>query len=102
MTSCTSISKLFSFFVVCLRCLILRRSSTVSTVSVCVVLLRLAGVVRISCDIRLLDLVVGMVPLDAVVIVLVCDYVLGAGALLLTVGLACACRLLQALLFVNI
>ena len=80
----------------------MRRSSTAAAVPDRVVLLRLAGVVHISCDIRLLDLVIGMVPLDAVFIVLVCDYVLGAGALLLTVGLACACRLLQALLFVNI
>ena len=49
-----------------------------------------------------MDLVVSLVWLAAVVIVLFCDRVLRAGALALTVGLDCACRLLQALLFVNI
>ena len=73
-----------------------------AAVSVCVFLLRLAGMVRINCDIRFLDLVVGRVPLASVVIVLVCDRVLRAVALSLTVGLACACRLLRALIFANI
>ena len=73
-----------------------------SACSVCVVLLRLAGVVCINCKIRLMDLVVGLVPLSAVVIILVYDQVFQAGALLMTVGLACTCRLLRTLLFVNI
>ena len=80
----------------------MRRSSTSAAISVCAVLLRLAGVVRINCDISFMDLVVSLVWLAAVVIVLVCDRVLRDGALVLTVGLDCACRLLQALLFVNI
>ena len=66
-----------------------------------VVLLRLAGVVRINREIRLLALVFCLLPLAAVVFVLVCDRVLRAGALLLTAGLAWACRLLRALLFAN-
>ena len=102
MAWCTSISKLFIFCVICLRCLLLRRSSTSASFSACIVLLRLAGVVCINSDIRLVDLVVCLVPLTAVVIVLVCDCVLRYGALLLTVVLACACRLLPALLFLNI
>ena len=77
----------------------LRHSSTAAAVSVRVVLLHLAGVACINCDIHLMNIVVGLVPLAAVVIVLVCDCVLQAGALLLTVGLACMCRLLQAFLF---
>ena len=80
----------------------MRRSSTAAAVSVRVVLLRLDGVVGINCDICLLDLVVGLIPLAAVVIVLVCDRVLQAGALSLTVVLVCACRLLRDLIFVNI
>ena len=70
--------------------------------SVHVVLLRLASVVRIYCDIRLLDLVGGLVLLDDVAIVLVCDRVLCSGALSLTVGLACACRFLRTLFLVII
>ena len=70
--------------------------------SVCVVLLRLADVVYISCDSRLLYIVDGLVLLAAVVVVLVCDQVLPAGALLLTVGLACVCRLLRTLFLVII
>ena len=66
-----------------------------TTVYVCVVLLRLSGVVCINCDIRLLDIVVVLFPLAAVVIVLVCDRVLRASALSLTVGLACVCRLMR-------
>ena len=57
--------------------------------------------VRINWDIRLLALVFGLLPLVSVVIVLVLDRVLRAGSLLLTAGLAWACRLLQALLFAN-
>ena len=79
--------------------MLLRCSSTAATISVRVVLLRLSGVVRINFDIRFLDLVVGLDPLAAVVIVLICDRVLRAGALSLTVGLACACHLLRALIF---
>ena len=70
--------------------------------SVRVILLRLAGVVCINSDSRLLDLVDGLILLDDVVVVLVCDQVLHAGALLLTVGLACACRLLRTLFLVII
>ena len=102
MAWCTSIYKLLVFCFVCLRCLLLRRSSTAAAVSARVVLLRLAGVVLINCDIRLLDLVVGLVPLAAVVIVLVCDRVLRVGALSLTVGIACVCYLLRSFLFVHI
>ena len=57
--------------------------------------------VCINLDICFLGFVFGMLPLAAAVIVLVRDCVLRAGALLLTVGLAWACRLLQALLFAN-
>ena len=71
-----------------------------SACSVLAVLLRLAGVVCINCDIRLLDFVASLVLLDAVVVVLVCDQVLRSGALLLTVGLACAFRLLRTLFLV--
>ena len=73
MDLCTSISKLLIFCVVYHRCLPLRRSSMAVTCSVRVVLLHLAGVVRITCDIRLLDLVVGLVPLADVVVILICD-----------------------------
>ena len=74
----------------------------VAAFSVCVVLLLLDGVVRINCDIRFLDLVIVLVPLAAVIVVLVYDQVLRAGALSPTVGIACACRLLRTSLFVNI
>ena len=70
--------------------------------SICVVLLRLACVVRINCDCRLLDHVDGLVLMDAVVVILVCDRVLRAGALPLTVGLACSYRLLWTLYLVII
>ena len=50
----------------------------------------------------MLDLVFGLLLLAALVIVLVCDRVLRAGALLLTVGLDWACHLLRALFFANI
>ena len=73
-----------------------------ATCYVRVVLLRLAGVVHINYDSSLLDLVEGLVLLDAVAVVLVFDRVLHAGALSLTVGLACACRLLRTLFLVII
>ena len=57
---------------------------------------------RMNWYIRLLDLVFVLIPLAAAAIDLVCDRVLWAGALSLTVGLVWACRLLRALLFVNI
>ena len=82
-----------------MRCLLSRRCSTAAAFSGRVVLLRLAGVVRINWDIRFLALVFGMLPLADAVIVLVYDRVLRAGALLLTVGIASVCRLLRALLF---
>ena len=69
---------------------------------VCVVLLRLAGVVCIDCDIRLLDIVDSIFMMDAVAVALFCDQVLRTGALLLTIGLACACRLLRNLFLVII
>ena len=50
--------------------------------------------VNINWDIRLLALVFGLLPLAAAVIVIVCDRVLQAVALFLTVGLAWACCLL--------
>ena len=62
----------------------------------------LDGVVCINCDSRLLDLVGGLVMLAAVVVVLVCDRLLRAGALSLTVGLAFTCRLLRNLFLVII
>ena len=70
--------------------------------SVRIVLLRLDGVVHINCDSSLLNLVDGLVLQDALVVVLVCDQVLHAGALSLTVGLACACLLLWTLFLVII
>ena len=73
-----------------------------ATCYVRVVLLRLAGVVHINYDISLLDLVEGLVLLDAVAVVLVFDRVLRAGALSLTVGIACACCLLRTLFLVII
>ena len=66
-----------------------------------VVLLSLADMVRINWDIRFLDLLFGLIPMAAVVIVLVRDCVLRACALLLTAGLAWACCLLRALIFAN-
>ena len=95
MAWCNYISKLLIFCVVCRRCFLLWRSSMAAVCSVCVVLLRLDGVVHINCDSCLLYIVGGLVLLAAVFIVLVCDWVLRAGALFLTIGLACACRLLR-------
>ena len=80
----------------------MRRCSTASAVSGRVVLLRLDGVVHINWGIHLMTLVFGLLPLAAAVIVLVCDCMFQAGALPLTVGLAWSCRLLRALIFVNI
>ena len=71
-----------------------------ATCSVCVVLFHLAGVIRIECNSRLMDLVDGLVLLYDVAITLVCDQVLRAGALSLTVGMACAYRLLRTLFIV--
>ena len=79
-----------------------RFSSAAAACSVRVVLLRLAGVVRINCDSHLPALVDVLVHLADVAAALVCDRVLRAGALLLTVGLDCACRLLQILFLVII
>ena len=56
-----------------------------------VVLLRLAGMVRVNWDIHVLALVFGLLPLAAVVIVLVWDRVLQAGALLPTAGPNVSC-----------
>ena len=50
----------------------------------------------------LLDLVFGLPLLTASSIVFVCDYVLMAGAMLLTVDLVWACHRLRALCFANI
>ena len=73
-----------------------------STCSLRVALLRLAGAVHINCDSSFLDLVGGLVLMDAVADALVCDQVFRAGALLLTVGLACACHLIRNLFLVII
>ena len=73
-----------------------------SACSVRVVLLRLAGDVRINCNSRLLDLVDVLVLLAAVAVALVCDQVFRSGALSLTVVLSCACCLLRILLLVII
>ena len=86
----TSIYKLFNLRVVCRSYLILRRSLMDDACSALVVLLRLAGLVHINCDSRLLDLVDGLVLLDAVAVTIDCDRVLCAGALPLKVGLSCA------------
>ena len=71
-----------------------------SACSVRVVLLRLAGDVRINCNSRLLDLVDVLVLLAAVAVALVYHRVLRAGALSMTVGMTCAFRLLRILFFV--
>ena len=70
--------------------------------SVYIVLLQLAGIVRINCNSHLLDLLEAFALLAAVVVVLVCDQVLRAGALSLTFGLAYVCRLLRNLFLVII
>ena len=66
------------------------------------VLLRLAGVARLSWNMRFLDLVFGLILLAASAIVLLCDRVLRSGALLLTVNIVWAGHLLRALCFTNI
>ena len=53
-------------------------------------------VARVNWDIYLLDLVFGLLLLTASVIVLVCDRMFVAGAMLLIGGLALACPLLRA------
>ena len=63
--------------------------------SVCNVLLRLDCVVCINCDGRLLAHVDVLVLLANVVVALVCDQVMRAGALSLTVGMSCACHILR-------
>ena len=80
----------------------MRRCCTAAAFSDCVVLLNLTGVARVNRDIRLLDLVCGLLLMAASTIVILCDRVLQAGALLLTVGLVWACRLLRAFFFANI
>ena len=75
---------------------------TRTTFSDRVVLLRLAGVVRVNWYIRLLDLVFCLRLLAASAIVFVRDRMLRAGALLLTVDLVWECRPLRALCFANI
>ena len=70
--------------------------------SVHVVLLRLACVVRINCDSHLLALVDVLVLMASVAAALVCGQMVRASALLLTIGLACACRLLRILFLVVI
>ena len=83
-------------------CLQLGCSSTAAACSVRVVLLRVYGVFCINCDSRVLALVDVLVLLDAGAAALVCDQVLRAGALSLTVGMACACRILRSLVFLVI
>ena len=84
-----------------MRCLLLWRCSTAAAVSDRVVLLRFAGVARVNGDMRLLDLVFVLPLLSASAIVFVCDRVLRARALLLTVDLVWACRILRALCFAD-
>ena len=67
-----------------------------------VFLLHLAGVARVNWDMRLLALVFGLPLLAVSAIVFVCDIVLRAGALFLTVGIVWSCRRLRALCFANI
>ena len=98
----TSLYKLLILHVICCSCLRFRCSTVAAACSVRIVLLRLDGVVRVNCDSRLLSIVYVPVLLDAVAVSLVFDRVLCAGALLLTVGLACACRLLMILFLVII
>ena len=80
----------------------MRSCSTAAIFSEPVVLLRLDDVARVSCYMRLLDLVIGLLLIAASAIVLVCDHVLRAGVLLLTVNLVWMCLLLRALFFANI
>ena len=75
---------------------------TAAACSVRVVLLRVDGVGCINCDSRVLALVDVLVLMAAGAAALVCDRVLRAGVLSLTVGLAFACRLLQSLVFLVI
>ena len=93
---------MLSFCVACLRCLLLRRCSTAAAFYDRFILLRFAGVSRVNWDMRLLDLVFGLLLLAASAIVLVCDRVLRASALLLTVDLVWAWHRLRALCFANI
>ena len=79
----------------------LRRCSTAAAFSDLIVLLRLSDVARVNWDMRLLDIVFGLPLLAASSIVFVCDRVLRAGALLLTVDIIWACRSLRALCFAN-
>ena len=78
------------------------RCSMAAAFSDRVILFRLAGEAYVNWDIHLLDLVFGLLLLASSAIVLVCDRVLRAGALLLTIDLAWACRRLRALCFANI
>ena len=79
----------------------MRRCSTAAAVSDLVVLLRFSGVAHVNWDMRFLDLVSGLPLLAASAIVSVCDRVLQAGALFLTVNIVWACRRLRALCFTN-
>ena len=79
----------------------LRRCSTAAAFSESVVLLGLAGVARVNWDMRLLDLVFSLPLIAASAIVFVCDCVLRADALLLTVDLVWECRCLRTLCFAN-
>ena len=83
-------------------CLRLRCPSTAVACSVRIVLLRVNGDVCINCNSRVLDIVDVLVLLAAGAAALVCERVLHAGALPLTVHLACDCRLLRSLIFLVI
>ena len=78
------------------------RCSTAAAFSGRVVVLRLAGVARVNWGIYLLGIVFGLLLMDVLFIVIVCDCVLQVGALLPTVGIAWLCRLLRAFCFTNI
>ena len=80
----------------------MRCCSTAAALSNRVVLLCLAGVARVNWDMRLLDLVFGLPLMAPSAIVFLCDRVLQAGALLLTVDIVWACRRLRSFCFANI
>ena len=83
-------------------CLQLKCYLTASVCYVCVVLLRVDGSGRINRDRRVLALVDFLILMAAGSATLVRYQVLCAGALLLTVGLACACCILRILFLVII
>ena len=102
MTRWTSFSKLLILQVIFHSFLRLRCYLTAAACSVSVVLLRVDDVGRINCNMHVLDLVDVLDLLAAGEATLVRDRVLPAGALSLTVGMACACCLLWSFVFLVI